>query len=199
MDQLEIERATVIGFSAGGLYGCAFAHQYPERVVRLGLLSSVGPFDLPLLGNKRTAATKVFHDAAKENPAALLEQLAAITTVEALRALVDSLVLPEDRLVFAQSQIASQLLLSYADVLVQGLVRFIREITLINSPWGFSPREITAETLIWHGTADISIPIECSEYLAGQIPSARANYVEGAGHFFSFAQWPELLKAITAD
>ncbi|MEN8169022.1 MAG: alpha/beta hydrolase [Pseudomonadota bacterium] len=198
LDQLSISKATVIGFSAGGLYGCAFAHQYPERVERLALLSSVGPFDLPQLGNKRTEATKAFHDTAKENPAALLEQLSAITTAEALLALVNSLISSEDKKVFALPEVASQMRLAYADVLAQGLDKLIKEIAIINSPWGFSPAEIMVDTRLWHGTADINVPVECSEYLAEQIPAATASYVEGGGHYFSFEQWPELLQEITS-
>lgn len=199
MDHLAIDKAAIIGFSAGGLYGCAFAHQHPERVERLALLASVGPFDVPHLDTKRSDATKAFHKAAKENPSALFEQLSAVTTPEALLAMVDSLICPEDRALFARPDIRTQMLPAYADVLAQGLDKVIKEIAIINTPWGFAPEEITVKTQIWHGTADINIPIECSEYLAEKIPSATATYIEGAGHYFSFAQWPELLKAIMAD
>lgn len=199
LDQLGIDRAIVVGYSAGGLYGCAFAHRYPKRVERLALLSSVGPFDIPQVGDKRGETTKTFHNTARDNPAALLDQFSAVSSPEALLALIDSVSSPEDQKVSAQPEIASQLLLSYRDAMAQGLDKFINEIALINTPWGFSPGEITTKTLIWHGTADINIPIECSQYLAEQIPSSQAIYIEGAGHLFSLEQWPELLQAIIAD
>jgi pimeloyl-ACP methyl ester carboxylesterase len=199
LDSLGIAQASVIGFSAGGLYACAFAHQYPERVTRLALLSSIGPFDIPFLGDKRTEATKGFHDAARDHPAALLEQFSAITSAGALLGLVNSLISAEDQRVFARPEIAAQRLRSYEDVMAQGLDKLIREVAIINSPWEFSPAEIKANTLIWHGTADINSPIECSEYFAQVIPAASATYVEGAGHYFTFEQWPELLQAIIVE
>jgi pimeloyl-ACP methyl ester carboxylesterase len=197
MKQLEIEKASIIGFSSGGQYGCAFAHSYPERVERLALLSSGGPFDLYIIGDKRTEAIRAFHDAARDNPSALLEQFSKITSPETLLALMYSMISPEDQQIVAQPKNLSQFLLVCEDVIAQGLDKLIKEITIFNSPWGFSPSEITVETLIWHGTADINIPVECSEYLAREIPSSIATYIEGAGHYFSFAQWPDLLKKIT--
>ncbi len=198
-DQLLIDRAIVVGFSAGGLYGCAFACKYPQRVERLALLASVGPFDVAEIGDRRTAATRAFHDAARDTPEELLQQFSTISNAEALLQLITSPVATEDQMIFAQPEVSSQLLLSYRDVMAQGLDKFIREIALLNTSWGFSPADIEVETLLWHGTADINIPVECSSYLAEAIPSAKARYLEGAGHFFSFAQWPELLKAISAD
>ncbi len=199
MSHLAIDKATVIGFSSGGLYGCAFAHQHPERVERLALLASVGSFDVPHLDTKRSDAIKAFHQAAKENPSALFEQLSAVTTPEALLAMVKSLSCPEDRALFAQPEISTQMLPAYADALAQGWDKVIQDIAIINSSWGFAPEEITVKTQIWHGTVDINIPIECSEYLAEKIPAATATYIEGAGHYFSFAQWPELLTEITSS
>lgn len=199
LNSLGIAQATVVGFSAGGLYACAFVHQYPKLVSRLALLSSVGPFDLPQLDTARSEATKGFHDAARDMPEALLEQFAAVTSGEALLGLVNTQVSPVDQAIFARPGVARQMQLSYNAVMQQGLDKFIVETANINRPWGFSPSEITTETLLWHSTADINIPVECSEYLAEVMPNAKPSYLEGAGHFYSFKEWPELLRRIVAD
>ncbi len=196
LDSLGIGRAAVVGFSAGGLHACAFAQRHPDYVSKLGLLSSVAPFDIPSLSEKRSEAIRQFHDAARDNPDALLEQLSSITSADDLLALIISLVSPQDQAVLSSPETTTQFLLSASDVLTQGLQPVIAEIAIINSPWGFSVSDITADTHIWHGTADINVPIECSQYLAAHIPHARASYLEGAGHYFSFAQWQEIVRAM---
>lgn len=196
LESLGIEKAAVSGFSSGGLHACAFAHQHPDRVSKLGLLGSVAPFDIPELSNSRTEASKQLHDMARDNLDALLEQFSGVTTTEALLEVIHSIVAPADQKIFEQPDIAAQFLLAYTDLLPHGLKNVFNEIGMINLPWGFSPAEIRTETHIWHGTADINVPIECCKYLAEQIPNAEAHCIEGAGHYFPFVQWPHIIRSL---
>lgn len=196
LDILGIKKTAVSGFSSGGLHACAFAYKYPDSVNKLGLLGSVAPFDIPELSASRTEASKQLHDMARDNLDGLTEQFSAVTTAEALLGAIHSIVAPADQQLFEQPDIAEQFLLAYSDLLPDGLRNVFNEIGMINLPWGFSPADIQVETHIWHGTADINVPIECCEYLAEQIPSAIAHCIEGAGHYFPFAQWPQILRTL---
>ena len=196
MDQLDIEKATVIGFSAGGLYACAYAYCYPERINKLGLLASVGPFDIPSLHAKLADAIQLFHETAIKNPEGLLQQLSDITTPEAMFELMLSLVSAPDKHLLKTPEIRNSLLPTFADVLEQGMENIIKEVYNTAMPWGFSASDIPVDTRIWHGTADSNTPIACSKYLAARIPRAQATYIDGAGHYFSFEMWPEILQTI---
>jgi len=196
LDTLGVEKAAVSGFSSGGLHACAFAHQHPERVSKLGLLASVAPFDIPELSESRAEASKQLHDMARDNPDVLLEQFSGVDTPEALLAAIHAIVAPADQAIFERPDIAEQFHLAFADLLPDKLKHVFNEIGMINSPWGFSVTEIKAETHVWHGTADINVPIECCKYLTEQIPSAEAHCIEGAGHYFPFVQWREILQSI---
>jgi len=196
MDKLEIEKATVIGFSAGGLYACAYAYCFPERINKLGLLSSVGPFDIPSLREKLSDALQLFQEASINNPDGLLQQLSGITTPEAMLDLILSLASAPDQQLIDTPEIRGSLLAAFADVLEQGLEGVIKEVYNGAVPWGFSVSGIPVDTRIWHGTADRNMPIECSKYLAARIPRAQASYIDGAGHYFSFAMWPEILQSL---
>jgi pimeloyl-ACP methyl ester carboxylesterase len=46
-DALHLERFAVLGLSGGGPYVSACAHQIPERLLRAGIISGVGPLDAP--------------------------------------------------------------------------------------------------------------------------------------------------------
>jgi len=47
LDQLEIERAVLVGHSMGGYVALNFAHAYPHRVCGLGLIATQGAADTP--------------------------------------------------------------------------------------------------------------------------------------------------------
>jgi pimeloyl-ACP methyl ester carboxylesterase len=50
------------------------------------------------------------------------------------------------------------------------------------APWGFDLTEISAPTLIMHGTADRMVPSSHSEWLAAQCPTAELRLQSGEGH-----------------
>ncbi|MFY9615137.1 MAG: alpha/beta hydrolase [Candidatus Dormiibacterota bacterium] len=57
---------------------------------------------------------------------------------------------------------------------------------------------ITLPTLVIHGTEDAAVPLERGEALAGRIPGARLEKVEGAGHQ-SNVDTPEEISRIIRD
>jgi acyl dehydratase len=50
------------------------------------------------------------------------------------------------------------------------------------TPWGFDLTEVTAPTLIMHGTADHMLPSSHGEWLAAHCPTAELRLQPGAGH-----------------
>jgi pimeloyl-ACP methyl ester carboxylesterase len=55
---------------------------------------------------------------------------------------------------------------------------------------------IAAATLVVHGTADPMFPIEHGVALAQEIPGARMQTLEGAGHGVYRADWETIVRAI---
>jgi pimeloyl-ACP methyl ester carboxylesterase len=52
---------------------------------------------------------------------------------------------------------------------------FVRE-------WGFSLSQIAIPVAVWHGDQDAMVPVAHGEWLARQIPGARAHLLPGEGH-----------------
>jgi pimeloyl-ACP methyl ester carboxylesterase len=50
------------------------------------------------------------------------------------------------------------------------------------NPWGFDPQNIRVPALLIHGTADRMVPAQHSKWLAEQIPGAKLQLIEDAGH-----------------
>lgn len=57
--------------------------------------------------------------------------------------------------------------------------------------------EISAPTLIVHGSEDASVPVEQSKTLASRIPGARLEIIDGADHMMPFSHREELEEAIS--
>jgi pimeloyl-ACP methyl ester carboxylesterase len=67
---------------------------------------------------------------------------------------------------------------------------------LVNKDWGFDLGEIAKRIDIWHGDADVNVPIHAGKYLHKTIPNSRAKFLPGEGHFFIILRWKEILSAL---
>lgn len=199
MDSLSIDKAVMVGFSAGGLYAAACANAHPEKVDKLVLLSSVAPIDNPDVYSLLKDNVRGFYDGARHAPDALLEQLsAAATSPEAVYGLVEASVQGSeaDEVLFTTASFRDGLLRVYVDVLQQGLSGFVKDLSNVASPWGFSLDAIESgdvDVLLWQGKDDQNVPVEMGRYIADAIPSSDAHFVSG-GHYFSYKHLPDILK-----
>jgi len=70
---------------------------------------------------------------------------------------------------------------------------------LINQAWGFDPAGVQPRIDIWHGEADVNVPVHAARYLCAVIPHARATFIPGKGHFFLFNCWQDVLSQLVAE
>lgn len=180
LDELDIERASLVGLSLGGAVSLQFALDYPDRVRCLVLADSMsgvwtqkfrrfidhaligaieqGGHDLMYELNLIFAFSERYLD---ENAETLERQKEAWRTVDAAK--------------------------------YTAMLRSIRD-------WSIDDRlgEIEAPALVLWGSEDIEIPRVYSERLASALPHAILSVIEGSGHK-SCADRPEAFnKAVTA-
>ncbi len=62
------------------------------------------------------------------------------------------------------------------------LTAWLQMMSSTMAPWGFDLAEITAPTLIMHGTGDRMVPSSHGEWLAAHCPAAELRLQPGAGH-----------------
>lgn len=70
---------------------------------------------------------------------------------------------------------------------------------LINQEWGFDLAGVKPRIDIWHGEADVNVPIHAARYLHGLLPHTRVTTLPGEGHFFLLKRWEEVLSALVSD
>jgi pimeloyl-ACP methyl ester carboxylesterase len=69
---------------------------------------------------------------------------------------------------------------------------------LINRDWGFELSAIRPRIAIWQGEADVNVPAHAARYLDELIPHSYATFMPGAGHFFLFSRWEEILSSLAS-
>lgn len=177
LDAEGVERAHVLGASLGGMAAQELAAGFPERVDRLVLACTTlgGPGAVPMPAQS----------------VALMQEAATLAPEVAMRRFVENALAP------------------HAD---RSLVEELYERRIANPPdpigWqgqaaagvGFdgSALEITAPTLILHGTEDGVVDPGNAALLAERIPGARVELFSGCGHLFFWEQ-PERFADTVAE
>lgn len=178
LDALDVDRAHLVGLSAGGALAQVIALAHPERVATLTLVDTTAVSRAP--GGEDLPPPE----------AALLEHFAAAASrppVESsdLDAVIDRVV--EDQRAYMR--------LGFDEERVRGIARRVaaRSVDLAASltnhglvDEGDLPRAgvetITAPTLVVHGTADPLFPLAHGRALAASLPGATLLPLEGVGH-----------------
>jgi pimeloyl-ACP methyl ester carboxylesterase/DNA-binding CsgD family transcriptional regulator len=159
MDELGLERASLLGASSGGCAAIAFAARHPERVERLLLYGTYG-------------------HGASIAPPAVQEALAAAVRAHwglGSRALADVFVGTEDgdaRRRWMRDQQASAQPETAAALLEHVYRMDVRS----------SLEHVRAPTVVVHRRGDRAIPHACGRELAGSIPGARLVSIDGDAH-----------------
>jgi pimeloyl-ACP methyl ester carboxylesterase len=173
LDALGIERAHLVGYSMGGAVAQVLALDHPDRVVTLTLLSTT-----PGLGDERLPfAADWFVERMAERlfaPPPRDHEGRVAWIVELYRLLAGS------RTPFDE---AHQTALAEAELARAWYPESGHGIAAGASPSRLDRLgEITAPTLVVHGTADPVFALEHAHALHAGIPGARLELVEGLGH-----------------
>lgn len=158
LDQLDIQRAAIVGHSMGGYVALAFARQYPERVRGLGLVSSQVLADAP---ERKEGRYKSAEDVSANGIGSVVEAMTPkFTTDEGLQS-------------YARASMERQQPAAYIGALKAMAER--PDSTALLSSFQFP-------VVIIHGEADLLIPIERAREVKTAHPQAHLVEISGAGH-----------------
>jgi 3-oxoadipate enol-lactonase len=182
LDSLEIERAHVLGISMGGMVAQELAINAPERVLTLTL-----------------GSTYCGGEGSKFTDDAVVQQLAMVILSGDAERIVrtgwDFNVSPAfaaaDGNFEAFTQVASQYRMALPMTLLQVQA-------IIGHDTSERLAQITAPTLVVHGTADQMLVAANGEIVAGLVPGARLELFDGVGHLFFWEQ-PERAAKLVAE
>jgi pimeloyl-ACP methyl ester carboxylesterase len=201
VDQLKIARFSVVGVSAGGPHALVCgAHPIAERIVRIGVVSGMGPVDAPdaTRGMSRTRRVGVFLGAhapfvlrplfwLARNPSRNPERFVDRHS-EGFSA--------SDHEQLHDPAIRALRVRSYAEATRGGVRGFAHEVAMLTRPWGFALGDVTPEVRLWHGEDDASTPVTMARHVAASLPRCRAVYYPDEGHLVAARHWDEIVSAL---
>jgi pimeloyl-ACP methyl ester carboxylesterase len=202
-DSQNIERFDVVGFSGGGPYAMAVAHQLPARVRSLTLICSLSPFRPPegvdhpppwagmgefLLRKALPVARVGFRmaDRCRRWQPVIFERL----QLQGFN--------PLDRPLCGSPEMQRKFIDIHERANRQGSDHLVEDLQLYDAPWGFAPAAIRVPTRIFVGAEDTQVPAACSHWLARQIPGATLQVYPGEAHYVAYKHPEEILSGLAA-
>ncbi len=203
-DHLGIERFYVDGHSAGGPYALACAHQLPERIIAGAAISSIAPMgrpgayeDMPLLNQMLAMSSRQVPWITKQI-CRIMRGMIMSDVEKATRQLMSSIPEADKAVLYAPGN-AEILVHSIREGFRQGSQGVALDDILVNGEWGFDLKCVKPRIDIWHGDADVNVPIHAGSYLHEVLPNRRATFLPGEGHFFLLKCWAQVLSALADE
>lgn len=201
-DQLGIERFAVLGESGGGPYAAACARKIPHRLTKAGIVSGWGPATAPEARSGLPWSARLTLMLWRRIP--LLVHLTMWNLALAARWFPRTVLRqsrrrlpPPDQRIVDRPEMRAMMQDALRETFRQGGGGQAQETLLFARPWDFRLEDIASEVHLWHGEADKTVPISMGRYQATAIPNCRATFVAGAGHFWIFEHFDEVLARLT--
>jgi pimeloyl-ACP methyl ester carboxylesterase len=200
-EHLEVEQFYVAGQSAGGPHALACAYRLPERVIAGVAISSTAPMNrvdayrgMPLM-NQLLARSARYFPVLVNLIRWIMRKMIMGDFDQASKRLMSSI--PDsDKTILYDPHNAQIFVNAVREGFRQGWRGVAQDDILINRDWGFYLAMIKPRIDIWHGEADVNVPIGAAKYLSDRLPNVRATYLPGEGHFFLPKYWEKILLAL---
>lgn len=202
-DELGIERFAAVGYSCGGPYVVACAHGMPERLTFAGIVSGVGPAEMPRF---RDGLNRI--DSLMTRLARLAPPLARLAIAQATRDAerrpekfdrdFDGELSPPDRELYADPQLREALREIFLESTRNGPAGVVHDYAVWGRAWRFPFEEVELPVRLWHGDDDALVPLHHAEYMAGRLSNAELTILPREGHLHPPETWREIFAAAAA-
>jgi pimeloyl-ACP methyl ester carboxylesterase len=187
LDHLDLPAVTLCGVSGGGGFAVAAAFVHPERVQRLILVSAGVP--APRAARRGMALpVRLLLFLARYAPSLTGKLLAAQLSADpdsAVSRAGKRFMPASDRRLIDAPEWRPRFDADFREALAQGPDAAVHDLALGTGPLGMDLTDLTAETVLLHGTEDVNVPIGIARWVAAHAPSARLVEQPEAGHLFS--------------
>lgn len=184
-DHLRLKKFAIVGMSGGGPYAAACAHYLKDRVTKVAIIAGLGPPEAPGMGSSRVGLLldlgqrplasvlllnvmrRLIHDKRAEKHFHRIKQRVP-------RATRDHEAMTPDFL--------QMLLSSVREGLRSSAKGPTSDARIYGERWPFALADIRVPVRIWHGTADMQVPVSIGRHYEKFIPTARGTFPDGEGH-----------------
>lgn len=197
---LDIDCFAVMGLSGGGPHATVVAHQLPERVTAVALVSGLAPPTMPGQFKGMFPPLRLNFLAARYAPALNRWFLGQMSHSYAdpdkfLKMVKQGMPKPDQILAEQRPAVIHQFSAAAVESHRQGISGDVTEWQLYVRPWEFQLSEISRPVALWYGEADNFVPVAMGRYLAKQIPNSQLHLVPDGGHFSTINNHAEAILA----
>ncbi len=198
VDALGIEQFDVLGYSGGGPYALAVAHELPERVRAAAIVAGAGQVG-------EWANTREFESTDRQMTWLSLHAPLAARMLVSSSARLARLVPPvsirfaqlemtrRDRAVLERFATPAAALALFTRAVDHSAAGVVDDYAALGRPWGFAVDDIRVPVMCWHGTDDRMVPYQHSEALVARIDGAQLVMLPGEGHLAIVEHIAEIL------
>lgn len=187
-DHLQLSRFAVSGFSGGGVFAMATAHDLGNRISQLTIAATPA---VPLMEDPFKYASKLTANAwltALENPQALASELQTLTTSsDALSAAMLNAAGESEQRYLLSAPICHSFYTSLHTAIMQGAAdaakALARDTLMIAGRWPFPLEKLKLPTMVTHGCKDRIVHKEHQHALITQLPGAKSCLIDDCGHY----------------
>jgi pimeloyl-ACP methyl ester carboxylesterase len=199
LDRSQAGAAALVGISGGGPFAAACAAAIPGRVSSLTLIAPLGAPDWPTSG--MAPGERMSLRVARQAPGFggwFLGRLAALARADpGLFLRVATSELPaSDRQAIGEPGLRDAFVANYTEAFRRGSQGVAQDLRVLTRPWGFRLDAITVPTVIHHGDADNTVPLQHARRYAAAIPGAGLRVYPGLGHFSIIGAMREILAPL---
>jgi len=187
LDQIELDKVALFGWSLGSSYVFPCAHRIPERFTRIATVGSCAMFDSPEYIEEMGLYLDRFLISCPPSFRWLMRTFLVLLGKAPAHMLKNE---AEKEVSKSASDLAVVRGMSYSDVttmlngsLFQGGDGVIDDYWAVREPWGFALNEILVDITMFHGDEDTIAPLSGATRLSELIPGARLVSVPATGHF----------------
>jgi pimeloyl-ACP methyl ester carboxylesterase len=196
-DTLGIDHFSTLSLSGGGVYALACAHEIPERIKKLTLISCSAPYETDAMQQGIYADFKPLYELAAADYSAALQQVSQLaSSADTLLNVYESCLPAEDLQILSNKEIRAQFLDDLTLAISNGVEGFTADLRCFSSPWQFNLEDIQTEVDIWHGYKDKNVGFVVAEYLASRLKNNTTHFMKNSGHLFLFDHWHDVLESI---
>jgi pimeloyl-ACP methyl ester carboxylesterase len=203
LDALEIDALPVYGGSGAAPHILAFAARHPERVTAITIMVGSAPLDASEAADQidlNATEYQLYH-------AGELAQIWRITDEVRTELLSDPLAAflsimatapAADRAILEDPAWQRGFVMGITEALRPGAGGWYDEGLADLGPWDFELDAVQADVTWWHSDGDRNAPLSAARRLVAQLPRARLNVWQDAGHLTTYLREPEILDELLA-
>lgn len=200
-DHLNIKKFSLTGYAMGGIYALACAHEIPERLNGVAIISA-GDTPKSSKDYKTIIPLYKMNNRLAKNIPKVYSLLTGVlikgilTEPATFFSQFSDRLEQSDRDILNSKEFKTEMFSSLTEGLRLGGKAASSEVIQFMHEWGFEVSSIKIPIDIWHGSSDYHVPIRLGKRLAEKIQRTRLTLKEKQGHFMFYTHWSEILDVL---